>query len=141
VIRIATTADVPRLIEMGERFRSSSTYNRYLAGNAEQMKKFAKEIIDGDGLIVSERNGHITGMLGFVVFRHFISRETTGGEVFWWVEPEYRGDGLKLLRAAEKCARGVGAKRFQMIAPSEEVEKLYELMGYEYVESTYQKML
>lgn len=141
MIRPATTSDVPRLIEMGERFRSSSTYNKYLAENSEQMRRFAEKIIDGDGLLVSERSGKIVSMLGFVVFPHFMSGETTGGEVFWWVEPEHRGEGLKLLRAAEKCARSVGAKRFQMIAPSEDVEKLYELMGYEYVESTYQKML
>lgn len=141
MIRTATASDVPRLIEMGERFRSSSTYRKYLAGNSEQMRRFAEKIIDGDGLLVSERSGKIVSMLGFVVFPHFMSGETTGGEVFWWVEPEHRGEGLKLLRAAEKCARSVGAKRFQMIAPSEDVEKLYELMGYEYVESTYQKML
>lgn len=141
MIRTATASDVPRLIEMGERFRSSSTYRKYLSGNSEQMRRFAEKIIDGDGLLVSERSGKIVSMLGFVVFPHFMSGETTGGEVFWWVEPEHRGEGLKLLRAAEKCARSVGAKRFQMIAPSEDVEKLYELMGYEYVESTYQKML
>ncbi len=134
-------SDIPRLVEMGEHFHSSSTYSKYLSGNPEQMRKCAEKVLEGDGLIVSERGGQVTGMLGYIVFPHFMSGEVMGGEVFWWVEPNHRGEGLKLLRAAEKCARSSGAKRFQMIAPSEEVEKIYEQMGYEYVESTYQKLL
>ena len=46
---------------------------------------------------VPSGDGAIVGMLGFIIHDHFISGEKVAGEVFWWMEPEHRGDGLKLL--------------------------------------------
>jgi GNAT superfamily N-acetyltransferase len=61
--------------------------------------------------------------------------------VLWWVEPEHRGDGLRLLREAESRAKLANAKYMQMIAPTEAVETVYKRLGYQYVESTYQRAL
>lgn len=140
-LRLAREADIPRLIEMGERFRAGSSYERHLAANPEQMTKMAAQLIAVDGLLISERSGHITGMLGFLVFPHFLSGEVVGGEVFWWVEPEHRGDGLKLLREAERQATARGAKKMQMIAPTDQVARVYQHLGYDFVESAYQREL
>jgi GNAT superfamily N-acetyltransferase len=63
------------------------------------------------------------------------------GEVFWWVEPEHRGEGVKLLREAEKRAKHAGAQTMQMIAPTDKVAGLYQRFGYEFVEAAYQKSL
>jgi hypothetical protein len=45
------------------------------------------------------------------------------------------------LRAAEDEARRCGAKSMQMIAPDPRVGKLYERIGYSYIESSYQRSL
>jgi GNAT superfamily N-acetyltransferase len=141
MIRAATAADVPRLVEMGRRFRSVTGYAKILAENPEKMAELAGQLVSQGGLLVSERSGTLVGMLGFIVYPHFISGETTGGEVFWWVEPEHRGEGVKLLREAERLARAAGAQKMQMIAPTERVATFYQRLGYEFVEASYQRSL
>ena len=137
-IRLATEADVPRLVEMGLRFRSETTYSKYLAENPDRMAELARQLIARDGVLVLDREGVTVGMFGYFIHSHFISGEMFAGEVFWWVEPEFRGDGLKLIEEAKRRARLAGAKKLQMIAPNKRVARLYGRLGYEWVESTHQ---
>lgn len=142
MIRRATDADIPRLVEMGRRFLKESPYHRHIAENPQQMAELGRQLMkNAGGLLISEHDGQITGMFGFVVYDHFMSGERVAGEVFWWVEPEARGDGVKLLRTAEQEARNAGAKAMQMIAPDEHVAGFYARLGYIPVEMTYQRSL
>jgi len=61
--------------------------------------------------------------------------------VFWWVTPGQRGDGVRLLRAAESWAIERGAKTLQMIAPTERVGQFYARMGFTRADISYQKEL
>lgn len=137
-VRSATDADIPRLVEMGRRFRAESTYSKYLADNPQRMAELGRQLLAKDGLLCAERDGSIVGMLGFILHDHFISGERVAGEVFWWMEPEHRGDGLKLLDETKRRARAAGAKYMHMIAPSERVTRLYKHLRYAFVESTFQ---
>lgn len=141
MIRLAVAADVPRLVEMGLRFRASSEYRRHVRENAAQMTSTATMLVERGGMLVSERAGAVVGMLGYILFPHFLSGETVASEVCWWVEPEYRGEGLKLLRAAETHAKAAGAVHMHMIAPSDQVASIYQRCGYEFVEAAYQRTL
>lgn len=141
MIRLAVSRDVPRLVEMGLRFRRESEYNQHLSENAEKMAELAGRLAADDCLLVSEREGLLVGMLGYVLFPHFLSGELVAGEVFWWVEPGFRGEGLKLLRAAETRSRAAGAKYLQMIAPNDRVAAVYKRLDYSFVEAAYQKLL
>jgi GNAT superfamily N-acetyltransferase len=141
LIRAAVERDIPRIIEMGHRFNRSSPYSTKLLASAEQMGVLARKLIPAKEILMLEVDGETVGMIGFYVYPHFLSGETIAGEIFWWVEPEYRGHGKELLRAAENEARNRGAKKMQMIAPDERVGKLYKRLKYEYVESTYQRSL
>jgi len=141
MIRAATASDVPRLVEMGRRFRSETGYAKVLAENPQKMTELATQLTESGGLLVAERNGALVGMLGYVIFPHFISGEVTCNEAFWWVEPEHRGEGVRLLREAEKCARASGARVMAMIAPNARVANIYRRMGYEFVEAAYQRTL
>ena len=142
MIREAEQSDIPRLIEMGRRFRSESSYKGLLVDcPLEHMNDLLLKLIPQGGVLVEESDTNLFGMIGFYVYPHFLSGELTAGEVFWWVEPEHRGNGLRLLRETENRARTAGAKRLQMIAPNERVGALYKRLGYEFVESTYQRSL
>lgn len=141
MIRPAVPADIPRLVAMGQRFRAETGYSKHMSENLWQMEKTAAFLISSGGLLVSELRGELIGMIGFALYPHLLSGETVAGEVMWWVEPEYRGGGIKLLLEAERRARADGAKRMQMIAPCDEVARVYQRCGYEYVESAYQKTL
>lgn len=141
MIRNAILSDIPRIVEMGQRFRSESSYDKYVADNAQQMKDLVELLISKNGLIVSERDGRVVGMLGFMIYSHFISGQLTAGEVFWWANPEYHGEGIKLLIEMKKRAKLAGAVNMQMIAPNRKVAHFYERIGYGFVESTYQLSL
>jgi GNAT superfamily N-acetyltransferase len=140
-IRPAVESDIPRMVDMGVKFNEQSPYSKHLKISREKVAAMGKQLIDANGLLVSERDGQIVGMIGFIVHNHFMSGETVAGEVFWWVEPEFRGDGLRLLKEAEKRAREAGAKKMHMIAPTDQVATVYERVGYDFVESTFQKSL
>src|SRR5439155_897947 len=115
MIREAEERDVNRLVEMGRRFIAESSYKDILGDNPVQMEELVWKLMASKGVLVAEEKGKLTGMIGYVVFPHFISGIKTAGEVFYWVEPEHRGVGLKLLRAVEKRAKESGAVHMQMI--------------------------
>lgn len=145
MIREATLADIPRLVEMGRRFISESSYKNHLGENPEQMKTLAEQIISNPKgrILVSEKDGRLTGMLALIVFPQHFSGELIAGEVFWWVDPEARKGrtGLKLMRKAEEIAVELGAEKMQMVAPTDRIGDLYKHLGYTQVESTYQRNL
>jgi len=141
MIREAKEADLGRLVEMGQRFLRESSYRAHLSDNPEQMRKLAKELTDRNSVLVAEEDGQLTGMLGFLIYPHFLSGDLTAGEVFWWMEPGHRGAGVRLLRETEKRAQLAGASHVQMIAPNERVAEFYERLGYRYIESSYQRTL
>lgn len=142
-MRMATEADVPALVAMGERFIAESEYRAHIGANAAQMSRVLTGLVtSADGcVLVTGPTGAPTGMIGLVLLNHPYSDERIASELFWWVEPERRGDGLRLLRAAEDWARSHGATRMQMVAPNDRVSRLYERLGYSRVEVAYQRSL
>ncbi len=94
-----------------------------------------------DAAIFLSGNGTPTGMIAMLAYDHPFSGERIAFEVVWWVDPEARGDGLRLLRAAEEWARDQGIKKMQMIAPNERVGVLYQRLGYLPVETSFQRSL
>ena len=138
MIREATEQDIPRLVEMGEQFRET-IYADYLSQNPDKMKELATKLIANKGLLVSEHEGRIVAMMGFVIYDHFISGDKTWGEVFWWAERPR--EGMKLFNEAEKRGREADCKHLQMIAPNARVSKIYARRGYQRVEESWQKTL
>lgn len=143
VMREAVLADVPALVQMGQRFRQETAYADRLRNNPEQMTALAEKLIaDANGVVfVTERDGVLVGMIGLLLFAHHLSGDLTVGELFFWVEPEHRGHGVRLLRCAERWARAMGATTMQMIAPTTAVGQFYERLGYAEIEVAYEKVL
>lgn len=143
MIREAVEADIPRITEMGSRSLREGAYKDLVADKPEQTGKLALEVMQKGFILVSEEDGKLTGLLAFIIFPHYFSAELTAGEVMWYVEPEYRKSftAVCLLRAAERMARGFGAKYMQFTAPTADVGKAYEAMHYKQVEVSFQKAL
>lgn len=140
MIRKADMRDIPRLIEMGLRFIRETGYSKHVEENPEQMRKTLDVLIPKGLVLVADENG-VVGMIGFLAYEHPLSGEKVASELFWWVDPEHRGHGKELMRAAEEAARHAGARKMQMIAPTEGVEVLYRRMGYTRLEAAYQRSL
>lgn len=140
-IRSATIADIPRLVEMGMRFLRTGSYQRHLAENPEQIAATARQMVESPdaAVFVAETDRRIVGMLAVFCYQHPLSGERVASELVWWVDPESRGAGLRLLRVAEQWAAAHGARALQMIAPDEHVGRLYEHRGYCRMETLYQR--
>lgn len=143
MIREATAADVPRIVAMGRRFLLETSYRGVIEDNPAQMEVLACQLLESPVgvLLVSETCGELTGMLGAFLFDHPISGERLATEIFWWVEPEHRGHGIRLLRRAEAWAKSNGAAKLQMIAPTPAVARIYEALHYAPIETAYQRTL
>jgi GNAT superfamily N-acetyltransferase len=143
MIRAATKDDTARIVEMGERFASETEYREFITVDPERVREVVSNLVESENgvIFVSGSDATLTGMIGLVIYDHVWSGEATAFEVVWWVEPEARGDGVRLLRAAEKWARSKGIEKMQMVAPNRKVGILYERCGYVPVETSYQRNL
>lgn len=141
MIREATIDDVPRLVEMGGRFVASSSYCGRLANNPRaQCDMMLRLIQHQDGQVfVSEKDGHVTGMVGVAAFLHPWSGEWMAEEVFLWVEPESRGPGIKLLKRAEQWVDAKSGVRIQANSPNSRLSKVLERLGYTKIEEVFYK--
>jgi Acetyltransferase (GNAT) family. len=142
-IRHARLSDISSLVEMGGRFVRSSAYGKILADDADARKALMRRLIESsDGAIfVSQRNGHLTGMIGVAAYQHPWSGQWIAGELFWWVEPEARGSGIKLLKRAEYWMKSKGCAIAQMVAPNDRVARVYQRLGYAKLEEAWQRSL
>jgi len=142
-IRRAAPDDLERLVEMGIRFASETKYRDLVHVSPEKLSQTLVEISTSPtGVVfVSESDGRVTGMIAMLIFEHPYSGTTTASEALWWVDPEHRGVGLRLLRTAERWAQENDAKIMQMVAPDERIGSLYERLGYRPVETSYQRSL
>ena len=143
-VRIATHADVPTIVAMGQVFLGDTAYRQMYLENVDQMRALATRIIEiptGDFLLETTAAGTTVGMLAVIIFDHFISGQRAAGEVVYWVEPTARGCGVRLLKAAERWAKAQGAAFIQMVSPTPRVDQLYLRLGYAPVERLFQRPL
>lgn len=143
MIRQATTEDSERIIEMGKRFVEGTSYKEIISINPSRLEAAISHVIaNPDGVVlVSGPETDPTGMIAMLTYDHPFSGARTAFEIVWWVDPEARGDGVRLLRAAEEWARSRGATAVQMVAPNERVGSFYRRLGYAPVEMSYQRSL
>jgi GNAT superfamily N-acetyltransferase len=143
MIRDAINSDVEAIVAMGTRFLTETSYRTSIVGDAQQMTATVRHLLANDEghVSVSTDGDTLTGMIGLFVFPHPISGRRVATELFWWVNPEHRGHGIRLLKAAEAWARAHGAEVLQMIAPSAKVERIYQALGFSRLEVTYQREL
>ena len=149
VSRVATSADVPRLVEMFQRFVASSQYANYVGQSPSHCTAMIESMMaQGEDSPLAYQifvvgDDPIVGMLGVMVCVQPFSGETVASELFWWLDPEYRGHGGWLLRRAEKWAQSKGAVRMSMMAPIDKprVAETYMKLGYAEVERVFSKDL
>jgi GNAT superfamily N-acetyltransferase len=143
MIRTAIPEDIPRLVELGLRFMHESGYSQRLGVNPEAQANLAAMLIEApNGLVlVEERGGEITGMIGVIATVHPHSGDAVMSELFWYVLPRARGGGVRLLLAAEDWARSLGIAKSIVVSPNKAVSALYKRLGYQPLELQFIKDL
>lgn len=134
MIRAATEADVPALIEMGRRFHDATPYVGIVTFNEAEFERSLLGMMDAAAALlrVLDNGSGPVGMIGAVSGRHFISGETAVWECFWWVDPQHRGRGALLLTAFEEWSWAIGATLVctSLLASDDRTKHLYERRGY-----------
>jgi hypothetical protein len=143
-IREAVPTDVASAVGMVTRFLSSPPYNSLIEFDEMALVNSMSALIGGSDSVVfvAELDGRMVGVLGLRTYVHPVSGHTVCGEIFWWVDPAFRGmTGLRLLKVGEAWATERGARTLFMIAPTDDIEKLYSALKYKKVEVSYKKEL
>lgn len=140
-IRPARREDVPDLVAMAERFVAATSYREHFTLDLAHLTNTVTMLVERGGLFVAQgASGDLIGLIAIHVFQHPFTGVTMASELAWWVEPHHRGrTGLALLKHAEAWAKAQGAEWLHMVAPTPEVEQMYERMHFRPVERSYQR--
>jgi GNAT superfamily N-acetyltransferase len=135
MVRPATHADIPKVVEIVRGFHSESRY-RAMRFSPKRVAEIAKFCIDkGFGVVV----GDIDGMMFGVIDHHTLSMDLVATEIILYVKPEARGGftAMRLIKAFTAWAHEKGA--VECFAGSTAqiatglTQRLYERNGFEVV--------
>lgn len=145
MIRPATVNDLPEIVRMGSRSLMDGPYKEKIKDDPQTAAELVVQVIEDQKgkVFVAEENGKLIGILGLVIFPNYYTREMTAHELIWYVLPEYRRSftAAALFRRAEAEARNAGCVKMVFTAPTQEVAKAYEALGYKALEVAYYKDL
>ena len=139
MIREATEADIPRLLDMGARFAERAGLVDHVGYNPDDMADTFRLMIESEhAVIFIGESGAIGGHASPHPFNraHWVAQE-----IFWWSEGR---EGLRLLQAyedwaAERC-QSVGMITLEAVEP-DRTARLFERKGYRPLERTFLKVL
>jgi len=146
MIRIATDNELHGIAQLGPKFWSESK----LPGDFKPdvfVENWKKIIAKDQGCIIFNQDdkGGINGAIGLLVYQDINDGELVMQEAFWFVSPESRGFGLRLLKKAEEIAKMINVRRFVMThllnGYADQLSRLYPRMGFKALEINYIKHL
>lgn len=142
-VRQAKIQDRDEFVRLANLFLAESSYPIKM-NLMKLMTSFLRAIeLDEIVLFVAEDNDKLVGMLVGVVNESLFSNDKIASELAWFVEKEYRGTSvaLRLLVEFEKWAKLQGCSFIAMIDLHRvnNLENMYNKLGYELAEKTYMK--
>lgn len=136
MIRAATPADIPSIIEIGVVLHATTAFASQPYVH-EKAAAFLLELIEGQGVVfVAEVDGEVVGAMAGGIVDQWFSHELIAYDYSIFVLPSRRNGllALKLIRAFVEWARIMGAAQVQMgIGTAVNVEgtgRLYESAGF-----------
>lgn len=136
MIRHATTADIPHIMEIGRKFADEAGVTQEVGWDDDSVAALLGNLIEHDDglLLVGEQT-----IFGGAAFAHpFNNNVKVFQELFW---RSHGREGVKALRMAEEWMRGRGVSRSLMLcmASMPDLERLYGRLGYRPAERTFIK--
>lgn len=147
-VRKATKEDLPDLICMGRKFFEESGFSAETSFDLASVSKMLIHLIEGGGVVfVAEKDGQSIGIAAAMTFPYYFNLNCKAGqELFWWLDPQFRGGtlGVRLLKALEAWAQEQGCQTFTMVslpALDSPASKLYMHRGYRPSECSFIKRM
>ena len=100
-----------------------------------------------DLLVLKSKGDRLLGFMGLLSIKCSLEDSFSATEHYWYILPEHRGQGIKMIGAAQAWARDKGCKRLMMNASRlagrghDKVCRLYERLGFDHFETVYIKEL
>lgn len=115
MIRPATEADIPSLVEMGRAFFEESSWSALAAFDAASFERTLNLLIEGGSLLVAEYDGELAGMAAYAAVPLLANHSVRyAQEVFWYATQSGAGEALRA--GIEDQARAQGAEFVVMSA-------------------------
>jgi GNAT superfamily N-acetyltransferase len=137
VIRSATPADLPRVVELIVLGTAAGRTTREDPADMAAYERALQAIDAGEGdLFVAQRDGEVIGACQLMVFRHIQARGGLCAEIeSVHVHPDHRrgGVGAALIRHAIDSARDLGCYRVQLTSDvvRADAHRFYEGLGFQ----------
>jgi len=142
-VREATDSDFAQLDKLCEKF--------FVEGGMKGLPRnfstgLRRHVDNGFALCLTLVNGEkVLGTIGAMISEDFITDDLICTEMFWYVDPDHRRQGIKLHKALEVEAKKRGCERIYMVhlakLKADKLERYYRKCGYEPLEVFYSKDL
>lgn len=137
-LRQASLADLDDLVTLGLRFAREGPY-RDMPITEPCIRGLVQWVLEHGAVWLGFRDDEPVAVFGMTILPHMLTGQRYAAEVFWWSNPEARGQGLKLFYTAQAWAKAEGATFMQLVSPTHEADQLYERLGYRKLETVYVK--
>ncbi len=119
MIRPAVLNDLLRLQVMGAKFFEATGFDKWFRWNPATFAKAIVHFIESETAVVLVGDGPngVVAMAAALAYPCWMDEDSlTAQELFWWVEPEFRGGpfGNALHRGLEDWARGKDCSTMEM---------------------------
>lgn len=144
MIRVATEADIPALVDLGQEMHLESNFAS-LTFDVEKTKEYVKNLMSYGIVFCSEDNGTVTGFIAGFLYQPYFSHDFMASDIGLFIKKDARGGmaAPKLIDSFTKWAIEKGAKQIRpgisVGGNIEGVGRLYERMGYSIVGSVFMK--
>lgn len=143
-IRHAKETDMERMLEMGEAFWGTTPYaTTGMEFNEESVSTMFRDMIENHYLVVAESPEGVVGFLGYMISPFIFNTDyVTASELFYWVDPEYRGIGSEFLKIVEEDLKeGVHIINMAELSTSDDLYEFYTKRDYVPTEQVYSKVV
>ena len=142
MIRQALQTDKDKILELAERFFSDRLNDLGYYFDPVAAPKHFDIMFDSTISLVYEKDDEILGCIFGIISANYFCRGKTCQEIAWFVKPEHRGVGVKLLSKFEDMAKSNGCDSISMIALEDDrVNQFYLKNKYRPQQHTYIKRI
>ncbi len=136
MIRDATEADIPVMIEIGKNLASSTTY-KSVNYSVERIETTIRTLMAFGFCVVAEKDGEVVGGMMGDVYTPWYSNDRMGIDYTLYIEPEHRNGllAVKMVKKFEQWCISMGAKQIRpgIGTGDKNAIRLYKALGYKSV--------
>lgn len=134
MIRVATEADIPRIVELGRHLHAESDEYACISYDPDKVAETMTGLISQSGVIfLYERDGEIVGGLAGTVTEFWFSREKIACDYSLFIEPAHRHGliAVRLVLAFHAWSKIMGARQIKMGVTTgiTGADRLYQSLG------------